>query len=352
MSSSTPSTILLDCGSGGKASQRLIADCFFRHFSNDVLERMDDAALLDLHGPVAMSTDSYTVTPLIFPGGSIGTLAVHGTVNDVSMLGARPRYLSCAFIIEEGLDMGILEQVVRDMAEAAREAGVSIVTGDTKVVPRGMCDKLFINTTGIGEVLAQPAPSGHRAAPGDAVLVSGSMGDHGLTVMARREGLSFVSDVASDSAPLNGMVQALLDSVGREGQLHVLRDPTRGGLATTLNEIAAQSQVSILLREDSIPVSESVRNGCSFLGLDPLYLANEGKLICIVPQELAQQALEAMRRTPYGQGAVHIGTVLAPGTSASASGSSLRAGQVVLETPLGGRRLLSMLEGDQLPRIC
>ena len=340
-------TILLDCGSGGKASQRLIHDCFFRHFSNELLERMDDAALLDISGPIAMSTDSYTVTPLIFPGGSIGTLAVHGTVNDVAMLGARPLYLSCAFIIEEGLDMATLERVVEDMARAAAEAGVRIVTGDTKVVPRGMCDKLFINTTGIGTVLAKPAPSGHRAEAGDAVLVSGRMGDHGLTVMAQREGLSFVSDVASDSAPLNHMVADLLHSLGTAGQIHVLRDPTRGGLATTLNEIAAQSAVAISVREDSVPISESVRNGCAFLGLDPLYLANEGKLICVVPEALAEQALEAMRKSPYGQDAARIGTVLAPGAD-----NKLRAGQVVLETPLGGKRLLSMLEGDQLPRIC
>ena len=340
------SSILLDCGSGGKASQRLIAQCFLRHFANDTLERLDDAALLDVRGPIAMSTDSYTVTPLFFPGGSIGTLAVHGTVNDVSMLGATPRYLSCAFVIEEGLDMEILERVVCDMAEAAREAGVSIVTGDTKVVPRGMCDKLFINTTGIGEVQASPSPSGHRAVPGDAVLVSGSMGDHGLTIMAQREGLSFVSDVASDSAPLNGMVRNLLEQVGNAGQLHVLRDPTRGGLATTLNEIAAQSQVVIALHENDIPVRESVRSGCAFLGLDPLYLANEGKLICIVPEALADKALETMRGTPYGAEAARVGTVLAPG------GDTGRAGQVVLQTPLGGRRLLSMLEGDQLPRIC
>lgn len=340
------SSILLDCGSGGKASQRLIAELFLHHFSNDTLNRLDDAALLDMRGPIAMSTDSYTVTPLFFPGGSIGTLAVHGTVNDVSMLGAIPRYMSCAFIIEEGLDMDVLERVVRDMAEAAREAGVSIVTGDTKVVPRGMCDKLFINTTGIGEVQASPSPSGHRAEPGDAVLVSGSMGDHGLTIMAQREGLSFVSDVRSDSAPLNGMVRALLETLGNAGQVHVLRDPTRGGLATTLNEIATQSQVTITLLEDSIPVHESVCNGCAFLGLDPLYLANEGKLICIVPEALAAQALAVMRKSPYGAEATRVGTVLAPG---KASG---RAGQVVLQTPLGGRRLLSMLEGDQLPRIC
>lgn len=340
------STILLDYGSGGKASQRLIAECFFRHFANPVLLAMDDAAHLDICGPIAMSTDSYTVTPLFFPGGSIGTLAVHGTVNDVAMLGARPRYLSCGFIIEEGLAMDVLERIVGDMARAAREAKVTIVTGDTKVVPRGMCDKLFINTTGIGEILAAPAPSGCRAAPGDIVLVSGSMGDHGLTIMAQREGLSFVSDVRSDSAPLNGLVAAILGAAGCAGEVHVLRDPTRGGLATTLNEIAEQSGVGILLEEAAVPVHENVRSGCSFLGLDPLYLANEGKLICIAPASLAEAILSAMRAHEFGGEAARVGTVLAP------TAGGIKAGQVILQTPIGGKRLLSMLEGAQLPRIC
>jgi len=330
--------LLLDAGSGGRASQRLIAQCFMRHFANPLLERMDDAALLtDISGPLAMSTDSYTVTPLFFAGGSIGSLAVHGTVNDVAMLGARPRYLSCGFILEEGLPLETLERVVADMGAAAREAGVSIVTGDTKVVPRGACDKIFINTTGIGQVFASPSPSGHNARPGDAVLVSGAMGDHGLTVMGSREGLSFLTDVASDSAPLNHMIEDIINTVG---EVHVLRDPTRGGLATTLNEIAEQSQVSILLDEASVPVHEAVRNGCSFLGMDPLYLANEGKCICIVPENSAEAALEAMRRSPYGKEAARIGTV----TGGKA--------QVALQTRIGGRRLLGMLEGAQLPRIC
>lgn len=331
--------ILLDAGSGGRASQRLIADCFQRHFSNTILNRMDDAALLemDMQGPLAMSTDSYTVTPLFFPGGSIGTLAVHGTVNDVSMLGARPRFLSCAFIIEEGLPVETLERIVKDMAEAAQHAGVQIVTGDTKVVQRGACDRIFINTTGIGVITADPAPSGHNARPGDVVLVSGAMGDHGLTIMAHREGLSFLSDVQSDSAPLNNMLQNVLHAVE---EVHVLRDPTRGGLATTLNEIVQQSGVSIVLEESAIPVHESVRSGCSFLGLDPLYLANEGKCICILPAADADAALEAMRNSPYGREAAIIGRV--------EEGKP----QVRLTTPIGGQRLLGMLEGAQLPRIC
>lgn len=331
--------ILLDAGSGGRASQRLIASCFQRHFSNPLLDRMDDAALLemDMPGPLAMSTDSYTVTPLFFPGGSIGTLAVHGTVNDVAMLGARPAFLSCAFILEEGLPLETLDRIVRDMASAAHNAGVRIVTGDTKVVQRGACDKIFINTTGIGVVTANPAPSGHHAVPGDAVIVSGAVGDHGLTIMARREGLSFLSDVQSDSAPLNAMVCDVLHAVE---EVHVLRDPTRGGLATTLNEIARQSGVSIVLEEEAIPVHESVRGGCSFLGLDPLYLANEGKCICILPAAHAGAALEAMRRSPFGREAAVIGHV--------EQGDA----HVRLTTPIGGQRLLGMLEGAQLPRIC
>ncbi len=339
-------TLLLDSGSGGKASQRLIQQLFFRHFSNEILERMDDAALLHMTGPIAMSTDSYTVTPLIFPGGSIGTLAVHGTVNDVAMLGAKPRYLTCAFILEEGLDMTLLEKVVADMAQAAKEADVLIVTGDTKVVPKGMCDKIFINTTGIGEIITEHPTSGSHAQEGDAIIVSGAMGNHGLTVMAQREGLSFISDVASDSAPLNHMVADILQSVSDTAHVHVLRDPTRGGLATTLNEIAEQSHVCIELEEGSLPIDASVQSGSSFLGLDPLYLANEGKLICLVPQEEVDTVLAAMRRSPYGQGATCIGKVIA------AQEGQYRAGQVVLKTEIGGKRLLSMLEGDQLPRIC
>jgi hydrogenase expression/formation protein HypE len=335
-------TILLDAGSGGKASQRLINECFFRHFSNPLLAVMDDAAKLDITGPLAMSTDSYTVTPLFFPGGSIGSLAVHGTVNDVAMLGAKPAYLSCACILEEGLELSVLDRIVADMARAAKEAGVLIVTGDTKVMPRGACDKIFINTTGIGKILTPNSPSGHKACAGDAVLVSGTMGDHGLTIMGSREGLTFDSSIHSDSAPLNHMVEKLVTTLP---DVHVLRDPTRGGLATTLNEIAAQSGVAIELEEEAIPVRDGVKNGCSFLGLDPLYLANEGKLICIVPQADAEQALVLMRSMPYGEHAACVGKVLA-------AQAPLRAGQVIVQTPIGGKRLLSMLEGAQLPRIC
>ena len=335
-------TLLLDCGSGGRASQRLINELFLEQFDNPILRTLDDAARLELSGPIAMSTDGYTVTPLFFPGGNIGTLAVHGTVNDVSMLGARPLYLSCAFILEEGLPMALLERVVKSMGEAARDAGVRIVTGDTKVVPRGAADKMFITTTGIGEVIARPAPSGRRAKPGDAILLSGSMGDHGLTILSQREGLSLDAGVISDSAALNRMVEALVTEVG---DIHVLRDPTRGGLATTLNEIAGQSGVVCTVREADIQVRPGVAAGCAVLGLDPLYLANEGKLICIVPEEKSEAALDVMRAFAEGRDAGNIGRVEAPGGKAF-------AGQVLLQTRLGGRRLLGMLEGEQLPRIC
>lgn len=331
--------LLLDAGSGGRASQRLVSQCFLRHFANPLLERLDDAAeLAPKPGRLAMSTDSYTVSPLFFPGGSIGSLAVHGTVNDVAMLGARPRWLTAAFILEEGLPLATLERVVTDMADAARSSGVAIVTGDTKVMPRGTCDKIFINTSGLGEIYASPVPSGHAACPGDAVLVSGGMGDHGLTIMASRENLPFLADVRSDSAPLADMVEAVIKACG---EVHALRDPTRGGLATTLNEIAEQSGVGIEIDEAKVPVHEAVRDGCSFLGLDPLYLANEGKCICILPQDKAEAALAAMRASPYGKEAACIGRV-----------TEGRAGQVSLRTRIGGTRLLSMLEGAQLPRIC
>ena len=334
--------VLLDYGSGGKAAHRLISDLFIRHFDNPILAAMDDAALLELSGPIAMSTDGYTVDPLEFPGGNIGSLAVHGTINDVSMLGARPLYLSCAFILEEGLPMPLLERVVRSMGEAARAAGVRIVTGDTKVVPRGAADKMFITTTGIGEIIARPTPSGTRARPGDLILLSGSMGDHGLTILSQREGLSLDAGVASDSAALHRMIEALMTDVG---DIHVLRDPTRGGLATTLNEIAGQSGVVCTVREGDIMIRPGVAAGCAVLGLDPLYLANEGKLICIVPEEKSEAALAVMRAFAQGRDAGIIGRVEAP------AGKTI-AGQVLLQTRLGGRRLLGMLEGEQLPRIC
>lgn len=331
--------ILLDSGSGGLASQRLIADVFLRNFSNEILASLDDAALLSPSpGQLAVSTDAYTVTPLFFNGGSIGMLAVNGTVNDVSMLGATPLWLSAAFIIEEGLPYATLEAVAADMATACAKAGVLIVTGDTKVVPRGACDGIFITTTGIGAIQANPAPSGLRAAEGDAVLLSGSIGEHGLAVMAARDNLSFLASCKSDCAPLEGLVANLINSCP---SVHVLRDPTRGGLATTLNEIAQQSRVCIEIDEGQIPVAPMVRDGCSILGLDPLYLANEGKCICILPEAQADAALAAMRASPYGQQAAIIGHV-----------SKRRPGAVILRTRMGGERFLAMLEGAPIPRIC
>ena len=334
-------TLLLDCGSGGRASQRLINELFLEQFDNPILRTLDDAAKLELSGPIAMSTDGYTVTPLFFPGGNIGTLAVHGTVNDVSMLGARPRYLTCGFILEEGLDLDLLRKVVESMAEAARSAGVLIVSGDTKVVPRGACDKLFITTAGVGEILADPSPSGSGARPGDAILVSGAVGDHGLAVLGQRDSLSFLQGVESDSAALNKMVERLMLEVG---DIHVLRDPTRGGLATTLNEIAGQSGWSVPSRR---PRSRSTMRcvPAATCSASILYLANEGKMLCFVPEAKAQAALDVLRSEPQGREAARIGTVLE-------AVAPSRPGQVVLQTPIGGRRLLSMLEGDQLPRIC
>lgn len=330
--------LLLDAGSGGRASEVLIRERFARHFGNPILDVMDDAALLHIEGPLAVSTDSYTVTPLFFPGGSIGSLAVHGTVNDVSMLGAEPLYLTCGFILEEGLSLEVLDRVVADMAAAARRSGVAIVTGDTKVVPRGACDRIFVNTTGIGRVLKTPSPSGHNARPGDVVLVSGSVGDHGLTILQAREGLEVASDVKSDSAPLNALVRALLEGVP---EVHVLRDPTRGGLATTLKEIADQSGVGVELKETDVPVHDSVRDGCRIFGIDPLYLANEGKCICIVPEEHARKALEILRSQEFGSEAAIVGRVVEDARR-----------EVTLVTRSGGSRRLRKLEGAQLPRIC
>jgi hydrogenase expression/formation protein HypE len=334
--------VLLDYGSGGKASQRLIGELFLKHFDNPELRRMNDGALLTISGRIAVSTDTFTVDPPFFPGGDIGRLAVHGTVNDVSMMGAAPRYLTCGFLIEEGLEMATLARIVESFGNAAREAGVWVVTGDTKVVPRGAADKIFINTTGIGELIVDPAPAGDRAAAGDAILISGSMGDHGLAILSTRQGLSFDTPVLSDCASLNHIVARVLRAAP---DVHVLRDPTRGGLATTLNEIALASDVTCEIEEERIPVRPEVRGGCSLLGLDPLYLANEGKFLCILPEAQAEAALAAMRADPLGAGAVRIGTVV-PKERADAPG------RVVLKTGLGGRRLLGMLEGEQLPRIC
>ncbi|CCH50512.1 hydrogenase expression/formation protein HypE [Pseudodesulfovibrio piezophilus] len=330
--------VLLDYGSGGRASQRLISELFLKHLGNDELNRLNDAAELTLSGKVAMSTDSFVVDPIFFPGGNIGSLAVHGTVNDVAMMGAIPRHITCAYILEEGLPMDDLEKIVTSMGQAAREAGVTVVSGDTKVVPKGAVDKIFINTTGIGDIIVDPVPSGDAAQVGDAVLLSGTLGDHGLTILGTREGLDFEAKVESDCASLNHLLVKLVRELP---EVHVLRDPTRGGLATTMNEITLSSNVCCELVEKELPIRAEVQGGCSILGLDPLYLANEGKFLCILPQAHAEKALEIMRADPLGHGACQIGSI-----------TDANPGKVVLITKLGGKRLLNMLEGEQLPRIC
>lgn len=332
-------TILLGHGSGGKLSAALIRDIFLPVFQNPVLARMDDQAIVSVHGRrLAMTTDSFVVKPLFFPGGDIGSLAVHGTVNDLAMGGATPLFLSAAFIIEEGFSMDELRRIVHSMHRAASEAGVQIVTGDTKVVEKGKGDGLFINTTGIGAVLDGVELSADCAQPGDKVLISGSIGDHGIAILAQREGLEFETQIQSDSASLYTLVAEMLRA---SEQIRCMRDPTRGGVSSTLNEIAQQSHVGIDLEETSLPVHEQVKGACELLGLDPLYVANEGKLIAIVAPEAADVLLEAMRRHPLGTEAQIIGCV-----------TKNNSGLVTMRTPLGTRRVVDMLAGDQLPRIC
>jgi hydrogenase expression/formation protein HypE len=331
-------TILLDHGAGGRASHELVERVFARRFANPALGPLDDAAVVEAPaGRLAISTDTFVVDPVVFPGGNIGSLAVHGTVNDLSCRGAVPRWLTAGFVLEEGLELALLEEVAEAMAAAAAEAGVAIVAGDTKVVGRGQADKLYINTAGVGLIPEGLELGGHLAAPGDAVLVSGTMGDHGVTILARREGLGLDAPLVSDSAPLNRMAAALVESCPG---LHVMRDPTRGGLATTLNEIALASGVGLELEEAAIPVDPAVGGVCELLGLDPLYLANEGKLIAILPADQAEAGLAAMRAHPAGGGAALIGRV--------AQGKP----RVWLATAVGGRRILDMLSGEPLPRIC
>ena len=326
-------------GSGGKAMAQLVDEVFVKAFANPLLEQRNDQAMFEVAaGRMVVTTDSYVVSPLFFPGGDIGSLAVHGTVNDIAMAGAKPLYLTAGFIIEEGFALKDLDRIVTSMAEAARAAGVAIVTGDTKVVERGKGDGVFINTTGIGVVPPGVSPSGDRARPGDAVLVSGTVGDHGVAIMSTREGLSFETSILSDSAALHGLVAAMVAAVPG---IHVMRDPTRGGLATTLNEIAHQSGVGMVLEEASIPVREEVAAACELLGLDPLYVANEGKLVAICAPEDAETLLNVMKSHPLGADAAIIGTVRE---------DSHRF--VQLETTFGGKRIVDWLAGEQLPRIC
>ncbi|MGD8374784.1 MAG: hydrogenase expression/formation protein HypE [Acidobacteriota bacterium] len=332
--------VLLAHGGGGRLTQQLIEEMFLRAFRNPHLESLHDGAILETEaGRLAFSTDSFVVHPLFFPGGDIGSLAVHGTVNDLAMCGARPVALSAGFILEEGLPMDDLWRIVRSMAEAAREVGVPIVTGDTKVVDRGKGDGVFINTCGIGRVPPGVRVAPDRARPGDVVLLSGPIAEHGVAILSVREGLEFETELGSDSAPLDGLVAAALE-VGGDG-VHVLRDPTRGGVASATNEIAAAAGVGIRLEETTLPMRDDVRGACEILGLDPLYVANEGKCLLLVAPDAAGAVLAAIRRTPRGMGAVRVGEVVAE-----------HPGQVFLKSRIGGLRAVDMLSGEQLPRIC
>ncbi|MFC2060153.1 hydrogenase expression/formation protein HypE [Chloroflexota bacterium] len=330
--------ILLTHGSGGKIAHELVEKSFVKALANPRLIRLDDSAVFDLSGRLAFTTDSYVVNPIFFPGGDIGKLAICGTVNDLAMSGAKPLYLSLSFIIEEGLPRDDLNKIVDSIQRATQEAGVEIVTGDTKVVHRGSADKLFINTAGVGIIPEGVDISGSHAKPGDRVILSGTIGDHGIAVLSQREGLSFSTQLKSDCAPLGGLVAEMLEA---SPDIHCLRDPTRGGLATTLNEIATQSAVGIRIEEERLPVREEVLAACEMLGFDPLYIANEGKLTAMVPAKDADKVLKAMRENPYGKDAVIIGEVVAD-----------HPGRVVMKTHLGTSRIVDMLIGDPLPRIC
>ena len=335
------SFISLDHGSGGLASQQLIGGLFLKYFTSPQLRDLEDCAVLgEYSGRIAFSTDSYVVDPLFFPGGNIGELAVHGTINDLAMRGARPIALSLALIIEEGFAYADLERIIASIARCSEAAGVAVVTGDTKVVPKGKADGLFVNTTGIGIASHRHSISGTQAQPGDAVLVSGSVGDHGITIMSSQAGIALDGDIESDTQPLHRLVATLLEE--DSGLVHVLRDPTRGGLATTLCEIAQASGVSITIEEDCLPIRPAVNTACELLGLDPLYLANEGKCIVICAAEAADAMLRLMRLLPEGRDAALIGRVEEGRTG----------GRVTLTTRIGGSRLLEPLAGQPLPRIC
>jgi len=331
--------ILLAHGSGGKLSYELIKGLFLSAFENPVLGELDDSARLDpVEARLAFSTDSYTVKPLFFPGGDIGKLAIYGTVNDLAMAGASAKYISISFIIEEGFSLDALRDIVDSITQAAKHTGVKIVTGDTKVVEKGEADQLFINTTGIGYIRGGVDISGRNGQVGDLVLLSGSIGDHSTAVLSQREGFQFQTDLRSDCASLHGLVKEMLDA---STKIHVLRDPTRGGLATVLWEVANASRVGIVIEEERVKVREEVRGVCDLLGFDPYYLANEGKLVALVPQSEAERVLEAMRENPLGREAMIIGRTVEE-----------NPGRVLLKTGIGGHRLLEPLSGELLPRIC
>jgi hydrogenase expression/formation protein HypE len=331
--------VVLAHGSGGKLSHQLIQKMVLPAFRNDLLEPLHDGAVFTMNGSkLAFSTDSYVVRPIFFPGGDIGKLAVHGTVNDLSMCGARPLYLSAAFIIEEGFSMRDFSLILQSMRQAADAAAVSLVTGDTKVVDRGKGDQIFINTAGIGTVHAGVRIHPNRAQVGDKIIVSGEIAVHGIAIMSAREGLEFETQIASDTAPLNGLVERI---IAASQNIHVLRDPTRGGVTSAVSEIAESAHVGIRLDERSLPISEEVNSACEILGLDPLYVANEGKLLTFVPPDEADGVLTAMRSHPLGEKAAIIGEVVAD-----------HPGMVTMKTCVGGSRVVDMLSGEQLPRIC
>ena len=333
-------------GAGGRASAQLIEEIFLRAFDNEFLRQGNDGATLPMPpglpqgGRLVMATDAHVVSPIFFPGGDLGCLAVHGTLNEVAMLGARPLYLSASFILEEGYALSDLQRIANSMGAAAREAGVPIVTGDTKVVEKGKGDGVFISTTGVGVVAPGVHIGGDQALAGDAVLVSGTLGEHGVAVLSSRAAMEFETSIASDTAALHGLVAALLSSLPA-GSLHVLRDPTRGGLATTLNEITRQSGVGMLIDENFIPVLPQVQAACELLGLDPLYIANEGKMVVICASDVAEAALACLHEHPLGKAACRIGTVTVD-----------PHGFVQMQTRMGGRRVVDWLSGEQLPRIC
>ena len=331
-------TILLAHGSGSRLSHELIEKNLLPPLANPLLAKLDDSAVFDLSGRLAFTTDSYVVSPIFFPGGDIGKLAVCGTVNDLAMSGAKPLYLSLSLIIEEGLTISELTKIVKSIKTAAEEAGMKIVTGDTKVVNRGSADKLFINTSGIGIIAQGIDISGANAKAGDKVILSGTIGDHGIAVMSQREGLKFSVPVKSDCAPLNKLVSQMLEA---SSHIHCLRDPTRGGLATTLNEVAKQSEAGIRIEEEKIPIHDGVRAACELLGFDPLYVANEGKLVAIVAPQDAKKILAKMKRNTYGADASIIGEV-----------TDEHKGKVIMKTRLGASRIVDMLSGELLPRIC
>ena len=341
--SESAETVLLGHGSGGQMMKRIIDEVFYEAFGSPELLAGNDAGVATLAptGRIALSTDSFVVTPHFFPGGDIGRLAVCGTVNDVATSGARVRYLSCGFILEEGFPLADLRRICASMAEAAHEAGVSIITGDTKVVERGGADGLYINTAGVGEVPPGVELSGAACRPGDVILLSGTLGDHGIAIMSQREGLAFSTSIESDAAPLNGLIADVLEAAPGT---RCFRDPTRGGIASTLNEFAAQSGVDITIREDDVPVKDAVRGACNMLGYDVFQVANEGKMVCVAPADQAEAALAAMRAHRYGADAAIIGEV--------SEASPERGPKVFLQTGFGSKRILDMLVGEQLPRIC